>query len=66
MAKLLKQAGFTVLVPELRGYSPAAALLTRKWVKGEYEFKSLSDQSHWIPEQAPELLAHMIKKFIKP
>jgi pimeloyl-ACP methyl ester carboxylesterase len=37
-----------------------AALGTAEWVEGPYRFEMLEDVSHWIPEEAPELLAGLL------
>lgn len=44
--------------------SAKAAQLTQEYVAGEYELKHLMDQSHWIPEESPELLAETILTFL--
>ena len=46
--------------------SLTAARLTKQWVVGEYTFKLLPDQTHWIPENSPALLAKLVLEFIKP
>ncbi|WP_240529835.1 alpha/beta fold hydrolase [Streptomyces mangrovisoli] len=53
----------TIAVPTLyvwstqdTAFGPTAARETGQWVKGPYRFETLPDISHWIPEEAPELL----------
>ncbi len=38
----------------------AAALATDKWVSAAYRFEMLEDISHWVPEEAPELLTGLL------
>jgi pimeloyl-ACP methyl ester carboxylesterase len=38
----------------------AAALGTAAWVEGPYRFEMIEDVSHWVPEEAPELLAGLL------
>lgn len=38
----------------------AAALGTAEWVEGPYRFEMIEDVSHWIPEEAPELLTGLL------
>ncbi len=47
-----------------RFLSYKSAQLTGSWVVGPYEFKYLPQESHWLPEESPELLARMIQDFI--
>ncbi len=37
-----------------------AALLTARWVRGEYRFEILAGGSHWIPEERPADLARLV------
>lgn len=37
-----------------------AALGTEAWVAGPYRFEMIEDVSHWVPEEAPELLAGLL------
>lgn len=37
-----------------------AALGTEQWVEGPYRFEMVEDVSHWVPEEAPELLAGLL------
>ncbi|MFJ8085309.1 alpha/beta fold hydrolase [Streptomyces sp. NPDC096205] len=41
-------------------FGPAAAQETRRWVDGPYRFETLQGVSHWVPEEAPELLSHLL------
>lgn len=42
-------------------FGSTAALETGNWVSGPYRFEMLEDMSHWVPEEAPELLtAHLL------
>nr|WP_240982197.1 alpha/beta hydrolase [Streptomyces sp. S3(2020)] len=41
-------------------FGPAAARETAQWVKGPYRFETLVGVSHWIPEEAPEALNHLL------
>ncbi|MFF5307997.1 alpha/beta fold hydrolase [Streptomyces massasporeus] len=41
-------------------FGPAAAQETERWVKGPYRFEILQGVSHWIPEEAPEPLSHLL------
>lgn len=45
--------------------SPAATEVTKKWVEGEYRFESVQGGSHWIPEERPVELAHLVRDFIE-
>ncbi len=38
----------------------AAALGTAAWVEGPYRFEMVEDVSHWVPEEAPELLTGLL------
>jgi pimeloyl-ACP methyl ester carboxylesterase len=38
----------------------SAALGTAAWVEGPYRFEMIEDVSHWVPEEAPELLAGLL------
>jgi pimeloyl-ACP methyl ester carboxylesterase len=42
-----------------------AAELTGRWVTGPFDFKVLEGVSHWIPEQAPDVLAAGILERIR-
>jgi pimeloyl-ACP methyl ester carboxylesterase len=37
-----------------------AALGTAAWVEDPYRFEMIEDVSHWVPEEAPELLAGLL------
>ena len=37
-----------------------AALGTAAWVDGPYRFEMIEDVSHWVPEEAPELLTGLL------
>jgi pimeloyl-ACP methyl ester carboxylesterase len=41
-------------------FGSTAALGTENWVNGAYSFQMLEDVSHWIPEQAPEILTGLL------
>jgi pimeloyl-ACP methyl ester carboxylesterase len=41
-------------------FGPVAAQETARWVTGPYRFESLQGVSHWIPEEAPETLSHLL------
>ncbi|MFF2517961.1 alpha/beta fold hydrolase [Streptomyces sp. NPDC058086] len=41
-------------------FGPAAAQETGQWVNGPYRFEALQGVSHWIPEEAPETLNHLL------
>jgi pimeloyl-ACP methyl ester carboxylesterase len=45
--------------------SHKAALLTEQWVNGPYRLMFLPEETHWIPEESPEMLAGAIQKFIR-
>jgi pimeloyl-ACP methyl ester carboxylesterase len=38
----------------------AAALGTAAWVEGPYRFEMIEDVSHWVPEEAPELVTSLL------
>jgi pimeloyl-ACP methyl ester carboxylesterase len=38
----------------------SAALGTAGWVEGPYRFEMIEDVSHWVPEEAPELLTGLL------
>jgi pimeloyl-ACP methyl ester carboxylesterase len=41
-----------------------AAELSRRWVTGPYRSEVLTGVSHWIPEEAPRRLAHLIRQHL--
>ncbi|MER6121907.1 alpha/beta hydrolase [Streptomyces sp. NPDC001795] len=41
-------------------FGPAAAQETRRWVNGPYRFETLQGVGHWVPEEAPETLSHLL------
>ncbi|MFF2200585.1 alpha/beta fold hydrolase [Streptomyces sp. NPDC058145] len=41
-------------------FGPAAAEETGRWVKGPYRFETLQGVGHWVPEEAPEALTHLL------
>ncbi|MFD8216692.1 alpha/beta fold hydrolase [Streptomyces sp. NPDC059697] len=46
-------------------FGPAAAQETGQWVKGPYRFEDLQGVSHWIPEEAPETLNHLLLEHLQ-
>jgi pimeloyl-ACP methyl ester carboxylesterase len=45
--------------------SKTAAVATKRWVTGPYDFVQRPNATHWIPEESPEWLANRIIDFIK-
>ena len=44
----------------------SSAELTGQYVEGPYEFVELTGRSHWLPEEAPEVVAaHLLKHFAR-
>ncbi|MFF4397082.1 alpha/beta fold hydrolase [Streptomyces sp. NPDC001480] len=41
-------------------FGPAAAQETGQWVSGPYRFETLQGVGHWVPEEAPETLSHLL------
>jgi pimeloyl-ACP methyl ester carboxylesterase len=46
-------------------FGPAAARETGRWVDGPYRFETLRGISHWIPEEAPELLNRLLLEHLQ-
>ncbi|QIY93028.2 alpha/beta fold hydrolase [Streptomyces sp. S1D4-11] len=46
-------------------FGPAAAQETGQWVQGPYRFEDLQGVSHWIPEEAPETLNHLLLEHLQ-
>ncbi|MFD4567917.1 alpha/beta fold hydrolase [Streptomyces sp. NPDC058467] len=46
-------------------FGPAAARETEQWVNGPYRFEALQGVSHWIPEEAPETLSHLLLEHLR-
>ncbi|GAA2508208.1 alpha/beta hydrolase [Streptomyces thermolineatus] len=46
-------------------FGPAAARGTGHWVEGPYRFETLPGVGHWIPEEAPEALNHLLLEHLR-
>ena len=47
-------------------FARSSAELTGQYVEGPYEFVELTGRSHWLPEEAPEVVAaHLLKHFAR-
>jgi pimeloyl-ACP methyl ester carboxylesterase len=46
-------------------FGPAAAQETAHWVNGPYRFETLQGVSHWIPEEAPEILSCLLLEHLQ-
>lgn len=46
-------------------FGMAAAQETRQWVSGPYRFETLQGVSHWIPEEAPEILSDLLLEHLQ-
>ncbi|WP_307790886.1 alpha/beta fold hydrolase [Streptomyces actuosus] len=46
-------------------FGAAAAQETARWVNGPYRFEALQGVSHWVPEEAPETLNHLLLEHLR-
>ncbi|GAA1289523.1 alpha/beta hydrolase [Saccharothrix xinjiangensis] len=46
-------------------FGSTAALATGDWVTGPYRFEMLEDVSHWVPEEAPEVLTSLLVEHLR-
>lgn len=52
-------------IPAAYALSRSAAQETGQWVNGPYGFEALQGVSHWIPEEAPETLSHLLLEHLQ-